>query len=607
MYLHFTVIHSLILVIYKHLDPSDINRLYSYLLYQYNSFEPKYGLLTIIVTMMAGLLAISLPLVVSGISRILDRYQSEVISRILQKKWEYNLSIFSGIAVVIVLCIIGTFIEESEEIIGIWKILYCLNIILFFTFLLTFLLLFSSAIKYSNNSKYILQEFADSNREILHLLEKKGNLSKKELDKLQKRLLDNLEGIGDVLSFLSPRIKYNLYVTEQLDKLSFITKKFINPIKQHPERFTILSFFPEYSDIFLKQDKDYQRKKEDLDDFPENNFVVFSSLINQIARIHQQAFIHSNLKITLETIRFVIRSLKYLSVQSEQKAIIKYYLRELYHREFDCDGQEDLEHYKTIEIYFRIVFENNFRLEYIHLFDYYLFEQFKYIVNENRVESIIALSSSATRNAEVIPSDRYNIFSGYKEFKNTNKRTLENLNIRLINIRLIPEIDECCDEFLKLAKSDSHKQEILKYRKDFYWSAVEYYKYNHLKDLVFSLGAYCVYQRNFSLIYQLWEFNQPEDSNANIGNPAIVPTLYGELLNFYFGASLEQKTSDIYWDQNHGKERYYHLYFILALVRAFSSSTANKVDITTVKPNWNRFNSSQISDIDLELSTGQKL
>ena len=76
------------------------------------------------------------------------------------------------------------------------------------------------------------------------------------------------------------------------------------------------------------------------------------------------------------------------------------------------------------------------------------------------------------------------------------------------------------------------------------------------------------------MIYQLWEFNQPEDSTANILNPAIVPTKYGELLNFYFGASLELRTETIYWDENHGKERYYHLYFILALVRAFSTPTS---------------------------------
>ena len=601
MYLHFTVIHSLILIIYKHLDPSDINRLCSYFLDQYTCFKPKIGLLAIVVTMMAGLLAISLPLVVSGISRILDRYQSEVISRILQKKWEYKLSIFSGIAVVIVLCIIGAFIEKSAEIIGIWKILYCINLILFITFLVTFLLLFFSAIKYSNNSKYILQEFADSNREILHFLKKEGNLSKKKLDKLQKRLLDNLEGIGDVLSLLSPRIKYNLYVTEQLDELSSITKNFIRLIKQHPERFTLLSFSNDYGKIFLKQDKDSQLKKWGLDHFPENNFIVFSSLINQIARIHQQAFIHSNLKINLETIRFVIRSLKYLSVESDQEAVIKFYLTQLYYREFDCDGEENLEHYKTIAIYFRIVFGNKFRLEYLHLFDYYLFEQFKYIVNENRVQSIIDLSSSATRNHQVIPSDRYNIFSGYREFKNTNRKSLESLSVRLKNIRLYSEIQECCQEFNRLAKLDSNEQEVLRYKNDFEWSAIEYYKYNHLQDIVFALGAYCVYKKNFGLIYQLWEFNQPEDSTANILNPAIVPTLYGELLHFYFGTLLEQRTSAIYWDQNHGKERYYHLYFILALVRAFSTPTGKKVNISTVKVNWNRFNSSQISNINYEM------
>ena len=601
MYLYATVIHSLILVIYKHLDPSDIDRLCSYLLYYYARFEPKIGLLAIVVTMMAGLLAISLPLVVSGISRILDRYQSEVISQILQRKWEYKLSILLGIAVVVLLGIISIFVEESAEIIGIWKILYCLNIIFFIAFLGTFFLLFFTALIYSNDSKHILKEFADSNREILSFLEMEGNLSKKKLDKLQKRLLDNLEGIGDVLSFLSPRIKYNLYVTEQLDELSFITKKFISLIKQHPERFALLSFSLEYSEIFMKQDKDSQLKKWGLDHFPENNFVVFSVLINQIARTHQQAFIHSNLKITLETIKFVIRSLKYLSVQSEQEAVIKYYLRELYSREFNCDSEENLEHYKTIEIYFRIVFDINFRLEYLYWFDYYLFEQFKYIVNENRVQSIISLSSSATRNHQVIPSERYNIFPSFNKFKNTNRESLKSLSIRLINIRLIPEINECYDEFNKLAKLDNNKQEILKYRKDFYWSAIEYYKYNHLQDLVFALGAYCVYKRNFSLIYQLWEFNQPEDSTANILNPAIVPTKYGELLNFYFGASLEQRTETIYWDENHGKERYYHLYFILALVRAFSIPTAKKVDITKVQLQWIRFSSSQISNINFEI------
>lgn len=593
-------IHSLILVIYKHLDPNNVDWLTSNLLYQYDIFKPKIIVVTVIVTMMAGLLAISLPLTISGIERILDRYRSEVISQILKNKIEYKLSIGLGISVVFFLLIISVGVEESKDIIGIWKILYCIDILFFLGFIYTFFELLFTAAKYSNDSKFILEEFAQSNKNIIKILNKEKDLTEKELDKLQKQLRDNLEGIGDVLCFLSPRIKYNLYVIEQLDKLSKITKDFIELIQKHPERFAQISYSEQYRKISRQQDQDSQLLTWALEHAPEKQFVVFSILISNIASTYQEAYAQRNLIIMQEAIRFVIDFLKNLSTYPRQKAVIEYYLNELYYREFDCEGEEELEHYKTVYIYFEVVYKNDFNLKYLPLFDRYLFEQFKYIVEQNRVQSILNLSSTATSSYNIIPIDRYKLFKGYNKFNNTPKKLLDNLDIKLRKIHLKSEIDECCNDFDQLAELDNNKIKILDFQEDFYWTALAYYKYNHLRDLVFALGAYCVYQRKFNLIYELWEFNQPEDSTANNLNPAIVPTHCGEIVNHYFGVSLEQRTSAIYWDENHGKKRYYRLYLILCLVRSFSTP-AGKVDISTVSLQWTRFSSSQISDIEFEI------
>ena len=95
------------------------------------------------------------------------------------------------------------------------------------------------------------------------------------------------------------------------------------------------------------------------------------------------------------------------------------------------------------------------------------------------------------------------------------------------------------------------------------------FKFNHLVDLVFDLGAYCLFKGKFEEIYYLWNYKQPPDSDATWLGHDIVPHALVDLITLYFSSSPIERGIPMYWEDHHGSRSYYDQYFLLLLLREF--------------------------------------
>ena len=137
------------------------------------------------------------------------------------------------------------------------------------------------------------------------------------------------------------------------------------------------------------------------------------------------------------------------------------------------------------------------------------------------------------------------------DIKNIIKEAVGNITDR----NLKEHLQHKYDEVLKL----THK------------NLVSRFKFNHLVDLTFDLGAWCIFKNRFDYICYLWEYRQPKDADATWINSAIIPQSLTDLFNLYFRTHLGERIFSTYWENHHGRSQYYDQYFLILLLRGFLS------------------------------------
>ena len=96
------------------------------------------------------------------------------------------------------------------------------------------------------------------------------------------------------------------------------------------------------------------------------------------------------------------------------------------------------------------------------------------------------------------------------------------------------------------------------------------FKYNNLLEIVFAIGAYCLFKKKPEYIKYLWEYKQPPDSDARYAGHDIVPDTINEVVSLYFRNDFFERKFT-HWEGHHGSESYYKQYFLLLLARALQN------------------------------------
>jgi len=171
--------------------------------------------------------------------------------------------------------------------------------------------------------------------------------------------------------------------------------------------------------------------------------------------------------------------------------------------------------------------------------------------------------------------DKYGIFPKITEISNLQKKlwNYENLTDLLEKFEILKKIirRNIGKGKERVALAEEIEQKVIT-------AATDQYKFNNLLKIVFSLGAYCLYEEKTDFIYELWMYKQPEDSDASWGGNDVIPIKIEQLMSLYFANGLESFRYD-FGSGHHGSEIYYKRYFALLLAKIITST--NEIAISS--------------------------
>ena len=423
-----------------------------------------------------------------------------------------------------------------------------------------------------------------------NLLSKKATASKQDL------LVQSLEGIGDILVFETKRQK-NKLVLDGLKKIRDSVKKIFEIQQGDPDRFEQLVVS---QDFFKLYKKDEEEAKFRLDFDPEKYLISFSTAINQIVRVYEAAIGSQNEEISRFAVYHINWILAALSSQQNNGLFVKQILRKLAEITRTAVQRSDGSAYAAaIRWYTDIVFnrlgrKGDFQLSYLDLFDKYFFSTVRYIVAENQTSIFHSLVSSLVDDIQVPDYPRGEEVWNYghiilnKDLQKYSKLDAEHGVEKRVKELVDSESDLNTQEKLEawLKKFDELKaiiepnldeekkksaQEIEEKIKDF---ATSQFKYQNLLEIVFAIGAYCLFKQKYGYLKYLWEYKQPPDSDASWIGHDITPRSLDEVIKLYFRKGLFEEEFD-FWEGHHGSEKYYKQYFLLLLARVLQSASAD--------------------------------
>ena len=467
-------------------------------------------------------------------------------------------------------------------------------------------------------------------------MKQKNYSNSKDLAARQVKFIQALEGIGDVLVFETKRRNRNKNVIHGLKRIEDIIKTFFAIQKNDPDKFERLLLAQEFFDLYRKDEKEAKFR---LAFDPDKYLVSFSTAINQIIRIHEAALEAKNDEIR----RFATYHLNWLLADISQTPKNDLFVEQLLKNlseitRLAVETQDRSMYAASIHWYTDIVFnrprqkEGNFDLSYLELFDKYFFSSVKYIISQNQTSLFESLVSSLVDGVHVPSYHRGKIWdyghlilrSNFERFNQLDKEhELEKRIKELANSENDLNTKEKRDEWLKKFEEfkkilephldKGQQQNISKTEEEIREFVDTQFKYSNLLEIVFAIGAFCLFKQKHEYIKYLWEYKQPPDSDASWIGHDIVPSTIDGVVNFYFKKGLFERKFD-FWEGHHGSEEYYKKYFLLLLARTLQAVRANNEGKYEQIENYNlpELHISRLSDLEhsidgfVELAEGLK-
>lgn len=420
-------------------------------------------------------------------------------------------------------------------------------------------------------------------------------LSKKITASKQDVLVQSLEGIGDILVFETKRQK-NKLVLDGLKKISDSVKKIFEIQQGDPDRFEHLVVSQDFFELYEKDQKEAQLR---LAFDPEKYLISFSTAINQIVRVYEAAINSQNDEISRFAVYHINWILAELSSRQNNGLFVEQILRKLAEitrtalQRKDNSAYAAAIHWYTDIVFNRLGKKGDFQLSYIELFDKYFFSTVRFIVSERQTAIFESLVSSLVDGIHIPDYHRGEVWNYghiilHKDLQRYNQLDAEHGIEKRVRELTDSENDLNTQEKLEawLKKFDELKviiepefngeqkkstREIEAKIRDFVESQ---FKYQNLLEIVFAIGAYCLFKQRYDYLKYLWEYKQPSDSDASWIGHDITPRTLDEVIRFYFRKGLFEKKLD-FWEGHHGSEKYYKQYFLLLLARILQSTTPN--------------------------------
>ena len=405
----------------------------------------------------------------------------------------------------------------------------------------------------------------------------------------QERFINLLEGIGDILVVETKNRKSNQYIIDGLRQIQNHTQAFFNLQQTQPERFPKLLYSPE---LLQLQKANQLEASARLSFFPKDYLATLMAATNQFLRLREAALEIQNLEIARLATYNLIWLLNHLSQSNGHLESIETLLRVLADiRHANRDKQDDLAYTLAISWYINPVFDKAFQFNFLVRFDHYFIPCYREIISRNKSQLFHGLVSAVYDSGQIKSYSEFTTedlqsylmqlgWQSYNEAAQTEHLTqkIDQLKSLERQIKTLSQLEKYLNQLNEIKAvvcrhfDSTNYQKIQEQIEEISCDLKSIFKLNHLIDLMFDLGAYCVFKQRFEYIYILWTFKQPDDADASWIGHDIVPSSLPGLFNFYFQTYLTERISSIFWEDHHGSSRYYNQYFLMLVLREFLNS-----------------------------------
>ncbi|MBL8121529.1 hypothetical protein JNM87_02145 [Candidatus Saccharibacteria bacterium] len=463
-----------------------------------------------------------------------------------------------------------------------------------------------SAISRKKKSKY------------LDLIEAYGDLVVSEARNANLKTL-----IDESLPFLEDRIKQMIPRGDLEDAEKFLLsdeffeifnkgKQRRKPAKassQHPDDALADSTLAAFDEEAYGKIIDFQEEaKMRLYFDPDRYMLAYLSTIQQIIRVYQEGLNSKNDDLTTKAVYSLIRILSYFARETERGFYIELLLRRLAVIARQSAKANDVSmHAAAGHWYTSIVFDKyedekySFQLEYLNICDRELYSTLKFIVDGNHKQLFTSfvgylvdglhepLYSESVWDLGHMPLredfEKYQISGKADEVEKVIKE-LDNSTGAVNSIEQVRNWQNRLQELKKLVRpllKPESKIKADKLTNKLARDIEEIYKHANLRELVFSLGAYCMFKKRYDFVKEVFEYKQPSDSDASWGGNDIQPETVAGVTRFYFQHGSSRRDVN-FWEGHHGSGIYTKRYFICLLARAISRNPEETVQLGNLTP-----------------------
>jgi len=420
-------------------------------------------------------------------------------------------------------------------------------------------------------------------------------LNREDTFKKQAQFIRTIEAMGDILVFETKRKAKTETIEKGLSYFLNYIDKFLEIQINEPDRFDKLILTEEFAKIQNKDKEDIQLRLS----FDSQKYLKsFTTVVNQIIKIHKTAVDENNDEIGNKAVYSIIGVLERLSSIQDNFLFVEQILRNMYYISYESlESKHQSMYTASYRWYLHIVFNEGdstdraFKLQYLNLFDQYLIMSIKDIINhgiDSLFKSLIEYLTSGSHSyshyenslevLEILISNKGgNIYNKYNE-------TILRVRQRMQSIDSLEDLLSLQDQLSQLRNNISNEfLEEEKKKLDLNFrnlnGYIEHrYKIKKLRKIIYIMGAFCWYKKRSDYIKLLWEYKQPPDSDAKWLGPDILPDTIGQLIEYYYSTSFEDKLRH-FRDDRHGIRIYFDEFFILFLIKyaVWSYSANNNV------------------------------
>lgn len=335
----------------------------------------------------------------------------------------------------------------------------------------------------------------------------------------QEIFINNLEGIADILVFNTKKRWRNKLVEKHLEELNKIIKNFFDLFKSNPNKF-----------IELLISKKYRKNKENtefiLSIIPDEVLIGYSAILNAIFSIYEASIAVNNFDIRAKTKNMISKIYIIISNNGLNDIFIRQQgknITEIYILNSNLPNKRDIIS-DFLEIFKNIIFSN-----------------FTGVIENKYIDSVIKIV--------------YDI----------SKYAIDNLSNS--------EFEYIMPEYLEIiftTKNDKNDKSDKIRRLEKY------------KELIFMIGCYALFRKKYKFIKELWNYEQPDDSDATWLNNKIIPTNIEDVL---YLLSIEDKLKEKFrfWKNRHGETTYIREYIILLLMNVLKNIKIDTIETYNLK------------------------